>query len=175
MQAVLDVAQRETAKDLGELFDKVLSSNLINFLYRRTNKITEEVIAEQSQPSIRKAMRFCIRLGLIDTAGKITQKGVKALSSTRFDSIVASQIVEFLSKEGLTIQKIDQHILNMFQRSPVVLPTAKSIWEACACSFSPDLFSQLLTLLSHCDRIYASRRKIYLRVQKRGEESKTNV
>lgn len=162
IQAVLEVAKKGTTSSKDELFKEVFAKNLINFLYRRMDKTTEEEEAHQSPQSIRKTVEICFNLGLIRDKGTLTPIGIKALSPHDFDGILGKLIVKFIESHGVTIQVIEKEIIDLLHSSPPILPTAKALWEALDQPLKLDDFSVMLTLLAHCGRIISARNKIYI-------------
>ncbi len=162
IQAVLDVSKKGTASSAEDLLDEIISNELINFLYKRLDKITDKEIAEQSVLSIKKTIDICMKLGLIRDNGTLTSLGIKALSLSDYDKVLGKLIIKFLEENGISIIDIERKINILLHSKPYVLPTSKNLWESIKPSIGLEEFSQMFTLLAHCRHIISARNKIYL-------------
>lgn len=162
IQSVLDIAQKGATSSYDELINEVLNRNLINFLYVRFDKKTEEEVAEQSLSSIRKTIKICSELGFLKENGTLTSVGIKALNTNNFNQILGTQVIRYFENRDIAIQALEKQIVNMLQSSPTILPTAKALWASISPPMNFNTFSLMMTLLAHCKKIIAARNKIYL-------------
>ena len=166
IQVVLDIAKKGKTSSIQDLSDKVFSNNLINFIYKHFDKDTEEEVSRQSIPSIKKTISVCIDLGLIHENGHLTTSGIKAVNPNYFNDVLSKQIIKFLEEYDVTVNKIEKQVKIMLHSSHPILPTAKALWESLTPDISLNTFSIMFTLLAHCERLVAFRKKIYLGFQK---------
>jgi len=164
IQAALDIAKEGRSKSIRELEENIYSLSPINFCYTRIDKEKSKRIPYCSKDSIRRIIKICEDLNLINEKGKLTESvGFDALDESKFDKILSKQILKILKQENISLEKISSAIKNnLLQANPVILPTSDAIWNALGQPFQYEHFSSLLTLLGHSRALAFSQRKIFL-------------
>jgi hypothetical protein len=164
IQLALDVAKSVTIDSLKELATEIESGELPSFNTLQYDRERDEFIPRQSTTSIRRVLRLCLRLNLLDDDGRLTANGRSALRKAKFDSVLSSQVVRDLEQNGVNLGKINALIRSKLKADPPILPTAAELWESIQPELTPSDFSGLLTLLVNCGAAESSQRRIFLRI-----------
>ncbi|MFH1009458.1 MAG: hypothetical protein V1800_18430 [Candidatus Latescibacterota bacterium] len=164
IQLVLEVAQSVRATTLTELHKEIEERELPNFLTYQYDEVKDEFSWRQSAKVIRKTVRLCCRLGLLNSDGRHTPVGRQALRRTRYDKILGQQARLVLERHQVVLSDLNPIIQSSLQSDPPVLPTAIQLWEAVKPDVGKADFSRLLTLLSNCGAAESSQKKIYLHI-----------
>jgi len=167
IQLILENAASSSADNISELAAEIEGKKLPNFNTLQYDKKKDEFLWRQSGRVIRRAVRMCVRLGLLDDRGQLTKNGRLACRKTQFDSALAESIRGILVRDGVAMQSLNNAIAEGLKSDPPILPTAKALWEALGSEMRAGDFSRLLTLLSHCGAAESSQAKVYLRIQAR--------
>jgi NTP pyrophosphatase (non-canonical NTP hydrolase) len=165
IQVVLEVAKSVRVETAAELRDEVGGVKPDNFLTRQYDHNKDAFVAKISETSIRRAVDFCQRLGLIEETGELTDAGRQALRKTQFDRVIASQARDYLHHAGISLAKINRTISSNLRSDPPVLSTSRELWLASGSKVNYSIFSRMLTLLSECGGAHSSQKKIYLHVE----------
>lgn len=114
--------------------------------------------------TIRRSIRFCIDLGLIDSEEDctLTDLGKNARVKDRFDLQLQQGVLSYLDKNSVSWQRIESAI------NKLPLSHVDSLYQYLSPSLSQDLFRTCLFLLSECGEakgqniLKSFQRKIYL-------------
>jgi hypothetical protein len=160
-------ATSEELKGIAE-FAEIVQKNNEAFVYYRRDP--DGVVRSEpcSLATIRRQIRFCIDLGLIENEEtcKLTPLGNNALDRNRFGLVLQQALLGFLEKNDLPWAKIEASINELDYPSPFQLYVELSP------SMSENLFRTCLFLLSQCGEelgqnvLYSRVMKIYLTEEK---------
>jgi hypothetical protein len=164
VQIVLDTAKSVKYDDIRGLVNGIYEFNMPSFVTRKYDRETDTMKYGPSIRVIRRTIRLCQTLGLIDSEGHLTSDGRKAIRKSQFDNIVRTGIQAILAEAGYDVDKMNKVITDMLHSTPVSLPTARALWNASKCHIALAKFSLLLTLLTQCGGASASQCKIYLHI-----------
>ena len=120
------------------------------------------------EPTIRRKIRFCIRLGLLEDEKNctLTSAGRNARLKGRFDLQLQTAINAYLEKRGTPMSEIESAINNL------VLPHTAALYQYLTPDISEDVFRTCMFLLSECGKekgqnVFQSfDRKLYLTEKK---------
>lgn len=144
IRAVLDSAVGHKG-NVSSLAKRIHGSSdaFIYFKRDRDGQVREHPCDEAS---IRRKIRFCIRLGLLEGEDScvLTENGKTARKRGRFDLQLQTAVNTFLQNNGLPISRINTAI------DRLVLPHAAALYQYLAPDLSEELFRTCLFLLSVC-------------------------
>jgi hypothetical protein len=144
IRAVLDAAalQKGNVSSLA----KSIYGKSDAFVYFKRDRDGDVRAHPCDESSIRKKIRFCIRLGLLESEENcaLTADGKTALKKGRFDLQLQTAVNTFLQTKGLPIAKINKAI------DKLVLPHTESLYQYLAPDLSEPIFRTCLFLLSTC-------------------------
>lgn len=142
----------------------MLAKRSVSFSSLQYDKKRDEFVSRPSKRSVHRAVRFCIRLGLLEASGKLTPTGRKASARSQFDGVLSQQVIAVIREAGVTTSDIDRGIRHDLAQKPPTMPTAAVLWEALRPKLTRGDFARLLTLLTHCGRAKAFQKRIYLSI-----------
>lgn len=123
-----------------------IKGNSDAFVYFKRDR--DGVVREHpcNEASIRRKIRFCIRLGLLDSEENctLTAEGENARMKGRFDLQLQTAVNSFLEKNAVPMTKIESAI------NKLILPHASALFQYLKPAISEDLFRTCLFLLSEC-------------------------
>ncbi len=160
----LEASAADEYSHSSELESAILARRSVSFSSLQYDKKRDEFVSRPSKPSVHRAVRFCIRLGLVGANGRLTPVGRKASARSQFDAVVAQQVLAVVRDAGASASDIDRAIQLELARKPPTMPTAGILWEALQPKLTRGEFARLLTLLTHCGRAKAFQKRIYLSV-----------
>lgn len=163
IQAVIDIAKAVSVDSIGALQKEVASQAPPNFLVRKYDRERDTFRPAISERAVRKAVRLCLLLGLIDEHGSLSKGGRDALRSSKFDDVVAASVRAYLRSNGVEFAKLNTMIVEQLHRTPPNLTTSEALWNLSKPSLAYPVFATLLSLLSQCGRADSSQSKIYLK------------
>jgi hypothetical protein len=163
IQVVLEIAKAVEVRSWRELNGEIISQRPPNFLTKQYDKKHDAMMHDVSRRGVRKTIRICRMLQLIDDNGHITDVGRRALRSSVFNRVLSAQVQQFLGTNGIQIGTLSVIINKSLRSDPLVMPTSSVLWQESGSKMSLLLFSQMLTLLAQCGMAESSQRKIYLR------------
>lgn len=101
-----------------------------------------------NEASIRRKIRFCIRLGLVNSEENctLTAEGENARMKGRFGLQLQTAVNSFLEKNAVPVSKIESAI------NKLILPHASALSQYLKPAISEDLFRTCLFLLSECGK-----------------------
>ena len=164
IQVVLEVRHTNAVDSRTELIDLIKNAKDPTFFTRQYDDETDEFIERISPKAIRRTVKLCETLGLLDPRASLTPEGRRASRRDAFEEEVADRVRAVLGASDVDLSVTKGLIAKGFKENPVVLPTARMLFDALGPSMSYQLFSRLLTLLSHCGGAEATQRKLYLRI-----------
>jgi hypothetical protein len=165
MQMVLEVAKSAKVGSLKELRSEIKGRRYPNFETMQYDDAKDTFVPRQSERVIRRTVKFCQILHLIESDGHLTQEGRDALVRVRFEHVVAGQIRSFLGRGGIRCSYLNTVIRESLHSDPPVLPTSKELWTKLGGQTRYAVFSMMLSLLTQCGGAVSSQRKIYLNVE----------
>lgn len=138
-------AAQHNERGIGHLADAIHSNTEAFVYYKRE---PTRVVGEYpcSRAAIRRAIRFCIALGLIESQRKssLTDTGRRALVEGQFDAQLQQAILSFLEKNGLPWKGIAHAIAQL------PLPDAASLYAYLSPDMKEQVFRRCLCLMSQC-------------------------
>ena len=138
-------AAQHNERGIGHLANAI-HGNTEAFVYykREPTRVVREYPC--SRAAIRRAIRFCIALGLIESQreSSLTDTGRQALIEGQFDAQLQQAILSFLEKNGLLWKEIARTIAEL------PLPDAASLYAYLSPSVKEQVFRRCLCLLSQC-------------------------
>lgn len=167
LQLVLEQAAGSDTTKLNDLATQIESKRLPNFNTFQYDKKKDSFFWCQSPKVIRRTVRLCARLGLVDDSGQLTKDGRIALRKTQFNSVIAEKVREVLARDGVVVRQLNTLIKEGLNADPPQLPTAKALWSKANLEISVGEFSRFLSLLSNCGAAHSSQAKVYLRLEVR--------
>jgi len=133
------------AGNISEFAKMIQNSNESFVYYKRDNTgVVHEYPCKLY--TIRKKIRFCIQLGLLDDekSCNLTDLGRNALIEGRFDLQLQQSVILYLEKHDLKFLDIELAI------NKLILPTTWSLYQSLSPKLSEDRFRTCLLLLSEC-------------------------
>lgn len=125
---------------------KSIKGNYDSFVYykRDNDGIVREYPCDTA--SIRRQIRFCIRLNLIGSEDNcsLTDKGINARLPGRFGLQLQQAVISYLDNNGLKLKEINSAI------DKLVLPHTAMLYQYLAPALSEDIFRTCLFLLCEC-------------------------
>jgi hypothetical protein len=167
IQIVLAEAQRGRANSPGQLIEQIEHRGHMDFTRYRPSSTGRVQVVPCSQESIRRVVELCIELGLVkQSCDSLTAIGKRAVSPSSFDQVLRGVLADALETIGTPLKQIDRVIKELLsQYNEAELPTWESIYvhmTAASDNRHKEKFRSYMSLLSACDGIAYSRKKIYL-------------
>ncbi len=165
IQLTLDVAKSSEADSLTDLTATVVAKQFPNFDTLQYDEEVDDFTWRQSDKVVRRTVRLCNHLGLVQKDGRLSKIGRQATRKTRFEEVIAERVRIRLMEAGVEIGRLNRIIKKKLQSEPTVLPTAAELWDEVEPQIARAEFSRMLTLLTHCGAAASSQRKIFLSFQ----------
>lgn len=159
---VLEVAQGTSVSSLSDLRAAVRQDGSPTFITSRYDADGDEFVEAISDRSIARAVSASHDLELVDLEGSLTAAGRRALSGRRYDEVLAQQVALYLDRHGVSLDRLNRAIRRALKATPVILPTARYLWEVSGQTVGYGTFMSMLTLLSVAGGADHSRGKLYL-------------
>jgi hypothetical protein len=160
----VEVAAGQQHVHASELESALLAKRGASFSTLQYDKKRDEFTSRPSPKTVHRTVRFCVRLGLIDSSGTLTAAGRRAAIRSKFDGVLTNQIFTAFEDAGAPADKIGRIIQRSLTQKPPEMPTAPVLWAALQPRLKRGEFGRLLTLLSHCGSAQAFQRRIYLSI-----------
>lgn len=134
---------------LGRLAESITKNTDAFFYYKRDKDgVVKEFVCDPS--TIRRKIRFCIRLGLLDNEDScvLTPDGKNAISRgiKRFDLQLQLAVINYLANNDVGMKKIETAI------EKLMFPDTDALYQYIAPNLQADLFRTCLFLLSECGK-----------------------
>lgn len=165
IQVILEVARTARVATVKELRVQVADQNISTFFSRQYDGEKDEFVWRMSTRAVQGAVSLCVSLTLIDLSGHLTDSGRDALRRTRFDEVIAVRVRAFLKAEGVDFFELDRVVKRSLRADPVVLPTARVLWDEGQLRLGYGIFSKMLTLLANCGAVESTQRKVFLKLE----------
>jgi hypothetical protein len=164
---VLNAAAKYSG-DIKNLSEKLhdSSEHFVYFKRDKSGKVRKHPCAPSS---IRRTIRFCIRLKLIESeeSAVLTDRGNDARAKGKYDLVLQQAVLDYLQEEKLSVSTIE----NAINKLP--FPDAKAIYSYLKPEIVEDTLRTCLALLAECGRDTKTnvfepfQRKLYLTDQRR--------
>jgi len=168
VQLVIDEARKEETNSLEDLVEHISKRGHLDFTYFKVSSVGPAKLAPSRLESIRKVVNMCVTLGLVDGEnGRLTSRGLKAADSLdQFNYELRKSINSKLKQMDAPFDEIQKSIIDLLiNHKGKVLPTWDIIYQKLEISSEQCRkkdFNTYLNLLSACNGINYSRKKIYL-------------
>lgn len=164
IRVVIEEARRGKCSSVDDLVDSIIKKAPLDFTYYRVDNQGRVTVVPCTVQSVRRVSSICLDLGLIESeSGRLTETGMKAVNSKYFDRVLRQRITGSLAKRGVPVDQINKVIREILETATTeMIPTWDKIRERLSSPPQKKTFRSYLTLLSECEGIGYSRKKIYL-------------
>jgi len=166
IQIALSEARRSKADSLQALVTQIRQRGHLDFTCFKVIDGSVETVS-CSEGAVFRTVKLCVDLGLIDdTDGRLTKHGMAAADPDKFDKVMRRLLTGALKRFGTPLDGIRGVISDLLANYEAnVLPTWEAVYDRLGApggNAGRDTFRIYLSLLSACQGIDYSRKKIYL-------------
>src|SRR4051812_41467423 len=129
IRVVLRTGERRPTSSLSDLVEQVLALGLPSFLTLQYDIARDEYLWQQSETAVRRCVRLCKRLALIEPTGELTSAGRRALrNESAYASVVGAQVRDVLADGGVDLKALNTTSRRSLRSADPELPTAAVLW-----------------------------------------------
>lgn len=166
VQVVLKEARRRKSASVDDLVGAIDKRGHLDFTYYSTESGPAKVIPCERR-AIRRIVNMCAFLRFIDeSSAQLTREGLRACNPERFDEMMVRAIRRGMRQLGTSVDEVKRVVQDLLVNfDGESLPTWDAIYDRLGCAQdgrAKKRFRTYLSLLSVCNGIRYSRKKIYL-------------